>query len=214
FIISGRAYASKLSSNEGRAVMLVLIAMQKLASSSIAAIRRALQRRLARIVDRRKKLQSLGERRDALAGMIDEYDRASELGDDNILQILEEQIAEMSAELMLMQDEEPRLKELLLAANEVVQETKISRIVDIIKLRFPGERVLLFTEYKATQSLLMSALIHEFGDGCVTFINGDHRAEGVVHSTGNSRDLVENRETAAERFNSGAVQFLVSTEAG
>lgn len=42
FIASGRAYASSLPSSNQRAVMLVLISMQKLASSSIAAIRRAL----------------------------------------------------------------------------------------------------------------------------------------------------------------------------
>ena len=43
FISDGRAYASTLSENEQRAVMLVLIAMQKLASSSIAAIRQTLK---------------------------------------------------------------------------------------------------------------------------------------------------------------------------
>ena len=214
FIISGRAYASRLSSSEGRAVMLVLIAMQKLASSSIAAIRRALQRRLARIVDRRSKLDVLTQKRKALVGFFNDYDRAFEIQDDDSLQQLDEQIAEMSAELVLMHDEEPRLKELLQAANEVVSETKIERIVDIVKTRFPRENVLLFTEYKATQSLLMSAFMREFGNGCVAFINGDHRAEGVVDASGKSLDIIEDRESAAERFNSGAVQFLVSTEAG
>jgi ERCC4-related helicase len=214
FIISGRAYASRLSSNEGRAVMLVLIAMQKLASSSIAAIRRALQRRLARIVDRRSKLSDLTHKRNALAGFLDEYDKVSEMGDDDSLQKLDEQIAEVSAELMLMHDEEPRLKELLQAANEVVSDTKIERIVEIIKSRFAGQKVLLFTEYKATQSLLMSALMQKFGNGCVTFINGEHRAEGVVDDTGKSRNLTEDRESAAEKLNTGVVRFLVSTEAG
>ncbi|GMW01531.1 MAG: hypothetical protein AMXMBFR84_26680 [Candidatus Hydrogenedentota bacterium] len=214
FIISGRAYASRLSSNEGRAVMLVLIAMQKLASSSIAAIRRALQRRLERMVDRRRKLDDLTEKRDALARFVEAYGKAAEMEDDDSLQVLDEQIAEISADLMLMHDEEPRIKELLDAANQVVVETKVDRIVEIIKDRFDGENVLLFTEYKATQSLLMSALMHDFGNAFVTFINGDHRAEGVVDDTGKIRDLVEGREDAAEKFNTGAVRFLVSTEAG
>jgi hypothetical protein len=40
--------------NRGRMVMLVLIAMQKLASSSVAAIRRALRRRLERLIKGRE----------------------------------------------------------------------------------------------------------------------------------------------------------------
>ena len=49
FIETGRAYASSLSLQGGQQVMLVLIAMQKLASSSVAAIRRAIERRLDRL---------------------------------------------------------------------------------------------------------------------------------------------------------------------
>ena len=49
FIVTGKAYASSLGGRDGRAVMLVLIAMQKLASSSVAAILRALRGRLQRI---------------------------------------------------------------------------------------------------------------------------------------------------------------------
>ncbi|MHC5544997.1 SNF2-related protein, partial [Singulisphaera rosea] len=41
FIVTGKAYAGTLSGFEGTAVGLVLVAMQKLASSSVAAIRRA-----------------------------------------------------------------------------------------------------------------------------------------------------------------------------
>jgi hypothetical protein len=48
----------------GRAVMLVLIAMQKLASSSVAAIRRAFKGRLDRIRRGRKELDELRHRRD------------------------------------------------------------------------------------------------------------------------------------------------------
>ena len=43
FIQSGQAYASSLDATTGKAVQLVLVAMQKLASSSVAAIRRALR---------------------------------------------------------------------------------------------------------------------------------------------------------------------------
>src|SRR6266498_2860416 len=49
FIASGRAYATNLDRDKGRMVMLVLIALQKLASSSVAAVRSALQKRLAKL---------------------------------------------------------------------------------------------------------------------------------------------------------------------
>ena len=49
FILAGNAYASGLRESERRYVILVLIAMQKIASSSVAAIRAALRRRLHKL---------------------------------------------------------------------------------------------------------------------------------------------------------------------
>ncbi|MCL4299572.1 MAG: DEAD/DEAH box helicase [Anaerolineae bacterium] len=207
FILTGKAYASSLSSNDGRAVMLVLTTMQKLASSSVAAIRRALRGRLARIGQSQRELKELQAR-------LSSYEELEQLEDFDRISELEEQIAELSAELRLMKDEETRLRELVAAAELVIVETKITRIVSILENRFASRPVLFFTEYKATQSLLMSALIQKFGDECVTFINGDNRADDVVDSRGQSRTIYEIRDTAAEKFNSGEVRFLVSTEAG
>src|SRR5262249_6253470 len=161
--------ASTLAADEGRAVMLVLYAMQKLASSSVAAIRRALRGRLGRIVAGRKKLEELKELQKRLA----EYEELQEEGEEDAVNRLDEQITEMSAQLRLMADEEPRLRELLAAAEAVTGETKVAKILSLLEGPFAGRPVLLFTEYKATQSLLMSALASRFGAGCVTFINGD-----------------------------------------
>lgn len=210
FIVTGKAYASSLSTQDdqaGRAVMLVLISMQKLASSSVAAIRQALRGRLSRIGETK---QTLNKLRTHLA----QYEELEVWGDNDQLSVLEEKFAELSTELRLMEDEESRLKELVAAADQVTEETKIKKIIKIIKEQFPARPVLFFTEYKATQSLLMSALISHFGDECVTFINGDNKAENVLDSTGKSDTIIEDRETAARRFNEGQVQYLVSTEAG
>jgi superfamily II DNA or RNA helicase len=207
FILTGKAYAQTLAQSEGRAVMLVLIAMQKLASSSVAAIRRALHGRLARIVAGRKRLAELEER-------LRNYREHEEEGDADTAAAMEEQIAELSAQVVLMADEEPRLRELVAAADAVTDETKVWKILDLLDGPFAGRPVLLFTEYKATQSLLMSKLLARFGPGCVTFINGDGRADGVSDGVGPPRTLTETRERAAERFNAGQVRFLVSTEAG
>jgi superfamily II DNA or RNA helicase len=212
FILSGKAYASELQAREGRAVMLVLVAMQKLASSSVAAIRRAIRKRLDALrtteLDLQKKQTTYGH-------YLSEYEEASidPSGIDRLNE-LEEDIARLTARLLLMRDEAPRLEQLLAAANAVTAETKIARLIGIVRQHYPDRQVLFFTEYKATQSLVMSALSQEFGRDCVTFINGDEQADDVVDASGMSRTMRETRERAAERFNRGNVRFLVSTEAG
>jgi ERCC4-related helicase len=211
FIASGKAYASNLGQQQALVVNLVLVAMQKLASSSVAAIRRALRGRLQRIAERRAGLDNLERTKKAFH----EAGELVERGDFDELARLEEQIAELSADLQLMEDEEPRLRLLLQAAELVTQESKIARLLEILDQRYEGLNVLFFTEYKATQSLLMSELIARYRDNrCVTFINGANRAEDVIEMSGKPVTLSEARKTAAARFNRGEARFLVSTEAG
>lgn len=211
FISSGKAYASSLASQtDRRAVMLVLIAMQKLASSSVAAIRRAMRGRLRRISQGRQKLDELNRIKESLS----QYESAEAEGDEDVLSSLEERIAEESEQLHLMEDEEDQLRQLVAAADAVIEETKIRKLIDLVKGDYTGRSVLFFTEYKATQSLLMSHLMQDFGDDAVAFINGDERAEDVVGADRRSRAITMSREDAADRFNAGRVKFLISTEAG
>lgn len=212
FILTGKAYASGLSQVNQRAVMLILICMQKLASSSVAAIRSALKRRLNKIINYREELENAKNRKDILEQLkaLDDDEKA----ENDELSLLEDKIFDLSLKIYLMEDEKPRLQELIESAELVKVETKIEKIIEILETRFSGRQVLFFTEYKATQSLLMSALIARFGNDCVTFINGDERADNVVEGSGKLRTFFEKRERAAEKFNSGTVRFLVSTEAG
>lgn len=205
FILTGKAYAGTLGQGEGRAVMLVLIAMQKLASSSVAAIRRAVRGRLERTTGGREALREIQDQLAKLRGEMD--------ADDDEVNALEEQAVAVSTQLRLMDDELPRLRELLLAADAVTDETKINKILELVDGPFAGRSVLFFTEYKATQSLLLSRLLQRFGPDSATFINGDERADEVDDGTG-PRSASEPRERAAERFTGGQVRFLVSTEAG
>jgi len=209
FIATGKAYASTLNSNDQRTAILVLIAMQKLASSSVAAIRRALRNRLARIQNTREDISRLEERKNILVS----YEELEQNIDTDELSSIEESIAGKTAALRLMEDEEPRMIELIEAADAVTTETKIETILELVNGKYSDRSILFFTEYKATQSLLMSSLIAHYGDSCVTFINGDRRADGVIDSKGKSVSLSEDRETAAAKFNEGRVRFLVSTEA-
>jgi len=187
--------------------------MQKLASSSVAAIRRALEGRLRRIDANRKELEKVKQDKRKLEQELNDLDDEEKLDSDESND-LEERILELTENIRLMEDEEPRLRELVHAANAIEKETKIQKILDVVASQFADRQILFFTEYKATQSLLMSALIARYGDKCVTFINGDERAEGVVDTSGQVCSLLQKRETAAEKFNKGEIRFLVSTEAG
>lgn len=203
FIIDGRAYATSASGRARTARMLVLTTLQKLAASSIASVRKAL-------LNRRRMLQeAIRGDRPASARMPDED--VSTLDD---FARWEETAAE-EVTFVLMTDEIRRLDELLSLSNEVGRETKIDCLIKLVRRDVPqGESVLLFTEYKATQALVMNALQREFGFGSVAFINGDDRLDGVEASDGSTRTIRRSREDAADAFNAGRVRFLVSTEAG
>ena len=202
FILAGKAYATSLSRTEGGQVMLVLIALQKLASSSIAAVVAALQTRIKRLGAEAAKSKS------ELAA-IDEGEG------DEAQQALQRWLRdEKQARLRLMEDEGRYLSDLIAAADQVTSETRIVRIIEVIKQRFGNEPVLLFTEYKRTQALVISALMAEFGQGAVGFMNGDDRLEGIRLPDGRLTQLAGRREDMCDAFNAGRIRFLVSTEAG
>lgn len=78
--------------------------------------------------------------------------------------------------LLLMQNEIDRLDELISLARGIGEESKISKLMELIKTRLPLEEpLLLFTEYKATQAAVIAALEASLGAGCAGFINGDER---------------------------------------
>ena len=150
FILTGQAYASGLdNSNNQRAVMLVLISLQKLASSSIAAIKRAILNRLNKLNVIKKDLSGLEEQKEKLDAFIalnnDSVDSA--LTDE--VQALEEDILEITVKLSLMEDEKPRLESLLEAANNIVNETKLVQLLAVLDERYKDRNVLFFTEYKS-----------------------------------------------------------------
>ena len=115
---------------------------------------------------------------------------------------------------LLVEDEIPHLEALLQAAEPIDQESKITRIAEIIDRHHGDRSILLFTEYKATQALVVSTLMARFGEESVGFINGDDRLEGVCRPSGDEAVLTANREATADAFNQGRIRFLVSTEAG
>ncbi len=206
FILAGYAYASSLDGFEGRAVNLVLSALQKLASSSVAAVRAALQKRLQSLKLQQNELDQLKALRQQLKTLLNQID-TSDRSDDDVA-ALDERIVELSVSLSLMENEEEYLTRLVDLSATITSETRMHRILELLKGRFAGRSVLFFTEYKATQSLLIKALIQNYGEPAVTFINGDQEVHNV-----NGETLRCQRERAIQLFNTGEARFLVSTEA-
>lgn len=205
FILDGRAYAGTLDGRAQTARMLVLVTLQKLAASSIAAIRNALRKRRVMLADAISRSNV-----DASIALPDE----EQVTFDDLAEA--EEALPSSAAVMLMEDETQRLDELVALSEGVTNETKIERLLEMIREDFaPEEPVLLFTEYKATQALVVNALHRQFGFGSATFINGDERLDGLEQaSAGVTKTISQPRELAADAFNAGKVRFLVSTEAG
>jgi superfamily II DNA or RNA helicase len=202
FIMAGKAYASSLTKAEGGQVMLVLIALQKLASSSIAAV-------LAALKTRQRRLDQEASRSRA------ELEMPADGGEDELQQALNAWARDAKrARLQLMEDEGRYLEELIRAGEQITEETRVRKAIEVIERRFADEPVLMFTEYKRTQALMVAALMAEFGDDCVGFMNGDDRLEDVSLPDGRLTNLSGRREDMCDAFNAGRIRFLVSTEAG
>jgi len=202
FIMAGKAYASSLAKAEGGQVILVLIALQKLASSSIAAVLAALKTRHGRLGQEASRSRA-------------ELEMPADAGDDELQQALDAWARDAKrARLQLMEDEGRHLEDLIAAGELVTEETRVRKAIEVIGRRFADEPVLMFTEYKRTQALMVAALMAEFGDDCVGFMNGDDRLEDVSLPDGRLTNLSGRREDMCDAFNAGRIRFLVSTEAG
>ena len=211
FILSGQAYASSLSQSDQRLVRLVLTAMQKLAASSVAAIRSAIRGRITRLANSRERLTEIDSSMREMIGYLN--DGSIPALDDRYV-ALEEEYAETSVKVALVENELPMLEELLALAAKVTVETKVETILEILNTDFEGRTVVFFTEYKATQAMLISTLNREFGNGCASFINGDGRLDNVIQPDGKFSSWHMDRYDAAEKFKNGDVRFIVCTEAG
>lgn len=203
FILAGKAYASSLNRAQRGQVMLVLIALQKLASSSVAAVRSALETRQTRLRDLATQYRN-DLAQDSEDPSSDEIEHA----------LWEWSRTDRQGKILLVENEAGHLNDLIEAALAVKSETRIQRVVEIVDTRFSGRSVLFFTEYKRTQALLMSALIGHFGEDCVGFMNGDGRLDGVRLPDGRIVSKSARREDVCDAFNAGRIRFLISTEAG
>ncbi|MFP6855460.1 MAG: DEAD/DEAH box helicase [Opitutales bacterium] len=200
FIKEGKAYAKTLSFAQGSAVGLILSTMQKLAASSIAAVSSAMRLRHEKL---RKEKSALEEFKKV------QLEDSEALLEDGAEKEAEKIINNM---MLVTRDEVEALEHLIGLASRVKEETKLRKIVDLIESSHAGDSVLLFTEYKATQSLLYEMLTPINGKSTVGFINGDDILI-LKDKEGNERKLWSKRKRVAANFNSGRLRFLISTEA-
>jgi len=189
---NGYSAASQTGSVKGRAIGFVMTVFRKLAASSIAAIELALKRRMERLSG-----HVISSAMDSSEDLEDspfegEYEEKEVLTE---LKMTREEFFE--GEIFLVQKLLDSLK-VLRAKDKKLQAFLDGMVTQLLKSS-PKEKILIFTEYRATQDYLAQALRSRFGQGTVSLINGT-----MPHFE---------RQAAIDHFeNTG--QFLISTEAG
>jgi SNF2 family DNA or RNA helicase len=188
----GYGTATSLDLAMQRAVGFVMVTFQKLAASSLAAIRQALQRRHLALTTRPSATEPQPDTAERDARFEGEQEERS-----TVLQHGSE----------FFQNEVAMLGNLLEQLVQVPRDSKVNRLIaEILRLddlarqqRRAPEHILIFTEYRATQDLLVAALEEAFGKDCCTIIRGGMKL---------------NEKRAAQRRFATDTRFLVSTEAG
>lgn len=178
--------------NKGRAIGFVMTIYRKLAASSTAAIHRALHRRLSRLSEQDSSFifsDVLSEENILDERYIGEEEESYQ---DNV-QAIEFFMGERDLLEGLISDAK------MLMDNDVKASCLFDQVIGAIHSSNPAEKLLIFTEYTATQSYLFGLLSERFGTNKVSLINGS-----MTHAE---------RKAAIDKFEEEGL-FLISTEAG
>jgi len=186
YLKRGYAAGKATAGTTGRAIGFVMTVYRKLAASSIAAIEAALVRRLLRLRSESANQENYSE----------------EVEDERYLGEWEEAFG--SSEREFFAGEIPLLEELIALAHNLLEVDRkirdfVEGLVEQVLNSNPSEKILIFTEYRATQEYIAGALQDRFGENTVALIHG-----GMEH---------DERAESIEEFETTG-QFLVSTEAG
>ncbi|MPY67718.1 DEAD/DEAH box helicase [Deinococcus sp. SDU3-2] len=178
--------ASRRGGQRNIATGFVMTIYRKLAASSVAAIQGALERRLVRLQTQLREEAGIPE---------------VEVEEDSPFVEREEEIT--GGRMEFFSGETEMLEGLITLARSLrAHDTKLqaftSALLRSILRTNPGERVLIFTEYRSTQDYLVAAL-QSLAPGRVDVIHGGQ--------------TLEERMASIDHFEE-AGQFLVSTEAG
>jgi SNF2 family DNA or RNA helicase len=188
--------------NRGFAVGFLMTTLRKLASSSRTAIGLALERRRAVLAGEDQEPTPGQEEDERFQGEIEERDAMYKV----LAETSSRSRGRSKTSKTLIEDElinTERLIELLRRLGPT--DSKLGAFIEMLKDEgrlAPGEKALVFTEYRGTQTTLYSAIEREFGPGSVVQIHGSMS--------------FDQRKDVVSRFNEsrGGPQFMVSTEAG
>lgn len=197
YLLDGYA-ASQAGGAQGRAIGFVMTTYRKLASSSVAAIERALERRRNRLIGEAGEVNGTSP---SLNELLEEFQEGTDARDD-LEDIAERITGQNSGVNPFFTNELEQLDRLIEDAvkvkkNDLKLREFMSQIVSPLQRSRP--KLLIFTEYRATQDYLVDALRKRYPRAGVTQIHG-------------SMSLDEKRASIDE-FNESA-RFMVSTEAG
>ena len=182
-----RASHSSSDKRTGRAIGFVMSTYRKLASSSVAAILVALERRLQRLIT--------GEMN---PNIVINFDEDFE-GDDTLTE--NEMLSNTPA---FFDDEVGQLQNVLSRVrNALINDSKLDTFLDEIAgpLIKQGQNLLIFTEYRATQDYLREKLLSRFPE-----LNNIELINGAMS--------LDNKMESVFRFNESESKILISTEAG
>ncbi len=188
YIREGYAAGGRKGGAAGRAIGFVMSIYRKLAASSMAAIKVALENRLQRLQSNTfRELPSIGSMEEA---------------DERFWGEREEQFDKSTKQFF--DGEDVRLVKLIGKAKKLLDSDSkikvfIEELIPQILKNSANERILIFSEYKASQKYLAAALREKYGEDQVYLIHG-------------SMDHSERTASIAGFEDNG--KFLISTEAG
>ena len=188
YLREGYGVAERDPSNiRNRAIGFVMTTFQKLATSSIEAVKKALQKRL-----------NLLESQDQPADKVLEDERFK--GEEE--ESKSEEIQNRQLRKAFVDEELKKLRELV--NHPVSAEAKwmeLCRLLDGITNQKPQEKFLIFTEYRGTVAFLKQGLESRYGDNTVAIIMGGMNADA--------------RKESIDKFQKdSSCRFLISTQAG
>ena len=210
YLTTGYKISEQDSSVRYRALGFVMTTFQKLAASSIFAVKTALQERLIRLLFIEIEKTNNNSIIEKNKNKIIEFRKNKYIKGENDDEIYQQERNEFEKyikkenidpdEFIATPDEIEKLKELLNYV-PVDMETKLVALLDNIKSikeADPREKVIIFTEYLNTQDYIVEKLKELYGAEDVVRIRGGDQQEKI---------------RAAKEFKKNA-HFLVSTQAG
>ena len=188
YLRNGYAAGERKGGNIGRAIGFVMTIYRKLAASSTAAIKMALSRRIKRLIE-------------DFQNETDGPDLSEEI-DLRYVGEWEEDFGVSGKEFFA--GEIQTVKSLIEKAEKLLESDSksnifIDHIITAVLNKNPNEKIVIFTEYRATQNFLKDLFDEKYRSGKTFLIHG-----GQKH---------DERAKAIESFEEKG-QFLISTEAG